>query len=78
MGKQILPKIDFPFKSYDKKLVFLRRMGSFSPCQTQGKKTFLSQSVRSTFAKPFVHVLWQCLIVKNEKKKIFFHLGFLS
>jgi hypothetical protein len=23
MGKQILPKMDFPFKSYDKKLVFL-------------------------------------------------------
>jgi hypothetical protein len=29
--KQFLPKMDFPFKSYDKKLVFLRRMGSFFP-----------------------------------------------
>jgi hypothetical protein len=28
MGKQILPKTDFSFKTYDKKLVFLRRMGS--------------------------------------------------
>jgi hypothetical protein len=35
-----LPKTDFPFKSYDKKLDFLQRMGNFYPCQTQGKKRF--------------------------------------
>jgi hypothetical protein len=29
--KKFLPKKDFTFKSYDKKLVFLRRMGSFFP-----------------------------------------------
>jgi hypothetical protein len=56
-GKTILPKTDFLFKSYDKKLVFLQRMGSFFPCWAQGKKTFLSQSVQSTFAKCFAHVL---------------------
>jgi hypothetical protein len=46
-GKQILPKMDFPFKSYDKKLVFLQRMGSFFPCRAQGKKYFLFQCVQS-------------------------------
>jgi hypothetical protein len=56
-GKQILPKTDIPFKSYDKKLVFLRRMGICFPCWVQGKKTFHFQSVRSTFAKLFAHVL---------------------
>jgi hypothetical protein len=29
MKKQFLPKTDFPFKSYDKKIVFLWRMDSF-------------------------------------------------
>jgi hypothetical protein len=42
MEKQFLPKTDFPFKSYDKKLVFLQRMGNFFPCWAQGKKAFLS------------------------------------
>jgi hypothetical protein len=49
--------MDFPFKSYDKKLVFLRRMGNFFPCRAQGKKTVLSQSMQSAFAKLFAHVL---------------------
>jgi hypothetical protein len=57
MGKQILSKTDFPFKRYDKKLVFLQRMGSFFPWRAQGKKTFLSQSMWSTFAKLFAHGL---------------------
>jgi hypothetical protein len=56
-GNFFLSKTDFPFKSYDKKLVFLRRMGSFFSCRAQGKKTFLSQYVQSTFAKLFAHVL---------------------
>jgi hypothetical protein len=55
MGKQFLPKTDLPFKRYDKKLVFLQRMGSFFTYRAQGKKTFLSQSVWSTFAKVFAH-----------------------
>jgi hypothetical protein len=55
-GKQFLPKTDFPFKRYDKKLVFLQRMGSFFPYRAQGKKTFLSQSVRSTSVKLFAHI----------------------
>jgi hypothetical protein len=28
MGKQFLPKRDFPFKSYNQKLIFLQRMGN--------------------------------------------------
>jgi hypothetical protein len=55
MEKQFLPKTDFPFKNCDKKLVFLQRMGNFFPCWAQGKKTFLSKSSRSTFAKLFAH-----------------------
>jgi hypothetical protein len=31
-GKQFLSKMNFLFKSYDKKLVLLQRMGSFFPC----------------------------------------------
>jgi hypothetical protein len=42
MGKQFLPKTDFPFKSYDKKLVFLQRMDSFFPYWVQGEKLFFS------------------------------------
>jgi hypothetical protein len=57
MGEQFLPKMDFPFKSYDKKLIFLERMGSFFLCWAQRKKTFLSQSMQSTFVKLFAHVL---------------------
>jgi hypothetical protein len=57
MEKQFLFKTDFPFKSYDKKLFFLQRIGSFFLYQTQGKKTFLFQSLLSTFAKLFAHVL---------------------
>jgi hypothetical protein len=56
MEKQFLPKMDFPFKNYDKKLVFLRRMGKFFLCWAQGKKAFFSQSMQSTFAKLFAHV----------------------
>jgi hypothetical protein len=57
MGKQFLLKTDFPFKSYDKKLVFLQRMGSFFPYWAQGKKPFLSQSLQSTFAKKIANIL---------------------
>jgi hypothetical protein len=56
MGKQLLSKTNFPEKNYDKKLVFLQRMGSFFPYRAQEKRTFLSQSVQSTFAKLFAHV----------------------
>jgi hypothetical protein len=55
-GKQFLPKMYFPFKSYDKKLVFLQRMDSFFSCWAQGKKTSIFQSMRLTFAKLFAHV----------------------
>jgi hypothetical protein len=57
MEKKNLLETDFPFKSYDKKLVFLQRMGSFFLCRAQEKKTFLSQSMRATIAKLFAHVL---------------------
>jgi photosystem II stability/assembly factor-like uncharacterized protein len=57
MRKQFLTKIDFPFKSYDNKLVFLRRMGSFFFNRAKGKFYFLSHSRQSTFAKLFAHVL---------------------
>jgi hypothetical protein len=40
MGKQFLPKMDFPFKSYDKKLAFLQSMDNFFPWWAQGKKKF--------------------------------------
>jgi hypothetical protein len=69
-------KTDFPFKSYDKKLVFLQRMGSFLLCWAQGKKTFFSQSVRSTFGKRFTHVLLvvqgKILRLKMQKNIYFF------
>jgi hypothetical protein len=56
MGKQFLSETDFEFKSYDSKLVFLQGMGNFFSYWAQGKKNILSQSLWSTFAKPFVHV----------------------
>jgi hypothetical protein len=34
LKKQFLLKMDFPFQSYDKKLVFLQRMGSFFFCRS--------------------------------------------
>jgi hypothetical protein len=40
MGNFSLPKTYFPFKNYDKKLVFLQRIGSFFSCHAQGKKLF--------------------------------------
>jgi hypothetical protein len=40
MGEQILSKTDFPFRSYDKKLVFLRRMGNFFPLLGTREKNF--------------------------------------
>jgi hypothetical protein len=76
MGKQILPKTDFPLKSYDKKLVFLRRMGNFFPYWTQGKKK-ISFPIRAvnfceTFCTRSPSSLGQDLTVKNAKKIIFF------
>jgi hypothetical protein len=56
-GKAIFTQNYFPFKSYDKELVFLQRIGIFFFCHAQGKKTFLSQSMQSTFAKLFAHGL---------------------
>jgi hypothetical protein len=82
MGKQFLPKKDFPFKSYDKKLVFLQRMGNFFPYRAQGKKAFFSQSMWSTFAKTFCTCspssLGQDLMVKNEIFYFYFSFGLLE
>jgi hypothetical protein len=81
MGKQFLPKTDFPFKSYDKKLVFLRRMGGFFPYRAQGKKTFIVQSVRSTFAKLFAHVLlvvYRKILQLKMKNIYIFSFGLLE
>jgi hypothetical protein len=55
MGKQIYPKMDFPFKSYDKKLVFLQRMGSFFPCRAQGKKKFFPNPC-GQLLRNFLHI----------------------
>jgi hypothetical protein len=62
--------MDFPFKSYNKKIVFLQRMGSFFIYWAQGE-FFFSQFVLSTFA----HVLSgleQDLMVKNAILFYFF------
>jgi hypothetical protein len=40
--KTILSKSDFPFKSYDKKLVFLQRMGNIFPTKHKKKNLFFS------------------------------------
>jgi hypothetical protein len=75
-GKQFLPKTDFPFTSYDKKLVFLQRMSNFFLDGHTGK-TFLFQSVWSTLAKLFARFsssLGQDLTVKNT---IFIFIFFL-
>jgi hypothetical protein len=81
-GNFFLPKTNFPFKSYDKKPVFLQRMGSFFPCWAQGKKTFLSQSMQSTFLETFCTCspssLRQDLMVKNAEKIILFSFGLLE
>jgi hypothetical protein len=53
--KQFLPKIGFPFKSYDKKLVFLQRIGNFFPCWTQGKK-LLFPNPCSQLLQNFLHM----------------------
>jgi hypothetical protein len=50
MGKQFLSKIDFPFKSYDKKLVFFAKNVQLLSLLGIGKKTFLFQSMWSIFA----------------------------
>jgi hypothetical protein len=40
IGKQCLLKMDFPFKSYDKKFIYLQRMDSFFPYWVQWKNLF--------------------------------------
>jgi hypothetical protein len=39
-GKQFLPKTDFPFKSYDKKLVFCEEWAASFLVGHKGKKLF--------------------------------------
>jgi hypothetical protein len=56
MGIQLLSKIDFSFKSYDKELVFFAKIGQFLFLLDIREKNFLFQSMQSTFAKLFVHV----------------------
>jgi hypothetical protein len=75
MGKQILPKMDFPFKSYDKNLFFCEEWTasflamhkgknfSFSICAVNFCKTFCTCSPSS---------LGQDLTVKNAKNIYFF------
>jgi hypothetical protein len=79
MEKQFLPKTDFPFKSYDKKLVFSRRMGSFFPIGHKGKKSFYFLIHAVNFCKTFCacspNSLEQDLTDKNAKNKIKIHLG---
>jgi hypothetical protein len=40
MGKQVLPKTNFPFKSYDKKHVFCKEWASSFLARHKGKKLF--------------------------------------
>jgi hypothetical protein len=68
MEKQFLPKMDFPFTSYDKKLVFLWRIGNFFPWWAQRKKAFLSQSCGQLLWNFSPSSLGQDLTVKNAKK----------
>jgi hypothetical protein len=80
MRKQFLLKTDFPFKSYDKKLVFLQRMGSFFPCWAKGKKTFFpnpcDQLLRN-FCTCSPSSLGQDLTIKNANF-YFFSFGLLE
>jgi hypothetical protein len=76
MEKQILPKTNFPFKSYDKKLVFLQRRGSFFPCRAYKEKN-LSFPIREvnfceTFCTCSPSSLGQDLTIKNILKNYFF------
>jgi hypothetical protein len=57
MGNFFIPKIDFPFKSYDKKLVFLQKNGQLLLLLGTKEKNFYFPIRESTFAKLFAHVL---------------------
>jgi hypothetical protein len=56
-GKTIFTQNGFSIQKLLQETCFLQIMGSFFLCRTHGKKKILSQSVRSTFAKPCAHVL---------------------
>jgi hypothetical protein len=53
-GKTFLPKTDFPFKSYDKKLLSLQIMTSF-PAGYKGKKLFFP-NLCSQLLQSFLHM----------------------
>jgi hypothetical protein len=81
-GKQILSKTDFPFKSYDKKLVFFAKNGQLLSLPGTREKNFSFPIRAVNFCEFFCtcspNSLGQDLMVKNAKKILFFHLGFLS
>jgi hypothetical protein len=90
MEKQFLPKTDFPFKSYDKKLVFMQRMDSVCSCLAQGNfylffnfkcynLTIRAVNFCETFCICFPSSQGQDLTVKNSNFYFYFFCsGFLS
>jgi hypothetical protein len=72
MGKQFLPKIDFPFKSYDKKLFFCKEWQLLSLSGTREENfSFPIHAVNfcKTFCTCSPSSLEQDLTVKNAKNK---------
>jgi hypothetical protein len=83
MGKQFLPKMNFPFKSYDKKLVFFAKNGQLLslPGTRKRKISFPIRTINffETFCTCSPSSLGQDLTVKNVNKNIFKkYLGFLA
>jgi hypothetical protein len=74
-GKTIYIQNGLSIQKLGQVTCFLQRMGSFFPCQAQGKKAFLSQSMRSIFCEIFCtcspNSLGQDLTTKNAKNFFF-------
>ena len=68
-------KMDFPFKSYDKKLVFLRRMGT---CKKNLSFPINAVDFCKTFCTCSINSLRQDLMVKIAKRYTFFSFGLLE
>jgi hypothetical protein len=81
MEKQILPKTDFPFKSYDKKLVFAKN-GQLLSLPSTREKNFSFPICAVNFCKTFCTCspssLGQDLTVKNGYFYFYFSFGLLE
>jgi hypothetical protein len=84
MEKQFLPKTDFPFKSYDKKLIFSKVMeewAAFFPVGYKEKRPFfpnLCGQLLQNFCTCSFSSLGQDLMVKNANKIYVFLFGLLE